>query len=111
MTRAWTAPLAAAGLLMVATVSSFAQANPPVPEHPSNTTQQNSNSGTKPENMGKSGWTGGRQDTTPQSETTGSGPHAAERETPGNVNNDSSYATGADLKGPPTQFPATQTPE
>jgi hypothetical protein len=61
--------------------------------------------------MGGSGWTGGRKDPAPQSETTGAGPRDPNTETPGNINNDSSYATGEDLKGPPAKFPATQTPE
>ena len=112
MTRAWTAPLVAAGLLIVATGISAAQTpNQSNTEHPSNTTKQNSNSGTRPENMGVNGWTGGRQDSTPQAETSGSGPGAGHSDTPGNINNDSSYVTGEDLKGPPAQFPANQTPE
>lgn len=111
MKRALLAPLAAAGIVMIATGLSFAQGQAPTPnEHPANTTQQNSNSGTRPENMGKSGWTGGRQDTTPSSETTGTG-GAPEAHTPGNINNDSVYSTGTDLKGPPAKFPAPKTPE
>jgi hypothetical protein len=111
MKHAWAMSLAA-GLLLVATGIATAQApNAPATEHPSNTTKQRSNSGTAPENMGASGWTGGRKDATPQAETTGSGPGDARSETPGNINNDSVYATGTDLKGPPAQFPATQTPE
>lgn len=112
MKRAWMAPLGAVGILILATGICSAQAPNQVPaENPGNTTRQNSDSGTRPENMGTSGWTGGRQDGTPQSETTGAGPGAGHSETPGNINNDSSYATGRDLKGPPTQFPANQTPE
>lgn len=112
MKRAWMAPLVAAALLTVSTGMSVAQApSQPHTEHPSNTTKQNSDSGTKPENMGTSGWTGGRQDGTPQDETTGAGPGAGHADTPGNINNDSTYATGEDLNGPPAQFPANQTPE
>ena len=118
MKRAWMTPVAAAGLVVSMTVVSLAQApdpsrptNPAHVEHPSNTTKQNSDSATKPENMGTSGWTGGRQDATPQSETTGAGPGAGHADTPGNINNDSSYATGEDLKGGPAQFPANKTPE
>jgi hypothetical protein len=101
----WVMPLAA-GLLFVATGIATAQApDQPLNEHPSNTTKQNSDSGTRPENMGASGWTGGRKDTSPHphAETTGSNP--------GNINEDSEYATGTDLKGPPAQFPPARTPE
>jgi hypothetical protein len=107
----WAMPLAA-GLLAVATTIAVAQVpNAATTEHPSNTTKQRSNSGTAPENMGASGWTGGRKDATPQAETSGAGPGDVHSETPGNINNDSVYATGTDLKGPPAQFPANQTPE
>ena len=43
--------------------------------------------------------------------TNGAGPGAGHNDTPGNINNDSSYATGEDLKGAPAQFPANKTPE
>ena len=62
-------------------------------------------SGTKPGGMGSTGWTGGRKDTHDggAAETTGA--------SPGNINNDSEYATGEDLKGPALQFPPSRTPE
>lgn len=55
------------------------------------------NSGTHPDNIGKTGWTGGRADT--------------HRDGPDSGEDPSWYATGADLKGPATQFPANKTPE
>lgn len=112
MKRVWIAPLTAASILVFTAGISAAQApNQPHTEHPSNTTKQNSDSGTRPENMGTSGWTGGRQDADSRSDTTGAGPSAAENNAPRNINDDSEYATGQDLKGAPAKFPATQTPE
>jgi hypothetical protein len=103
--RNWAA-LLAAGLLFAATGISAAQTpDQPAAERPEHITKQNSDSGTRPENMGASGWTGGRKDTSPHpnAETTGSNP--------GNINEDSEYATGEDLKGPPAQFAPARTPE
>jgi hypothetical protein len=62
-------------------------------------------SGTKPGSMGSTGWTGGRRDSHSGAgpETTGSSPN--------NINNESEYSTGTDLKGPPIKFPANKTPE
>lgn len=65
-------------------------------------------SGVKPGNMGTTGWNGGRKDSH-------SAPDGTEPETtgsnPGNINKDSEYATGEDLKGPPARFPPNRTPE
>lgn len=95
----------------------FAAAILSAPAHAQDTTKQQpgltpgeagADSGTKPGNMGATGWNGGRKDShsSPggtEPETTGSNP--------GNINEDSSYATGKDLKGPPAQFPPDRTPE
>lgn len=55
-------------------------------------------SGTAPEGRGSTGWTGGSRD------QTGTGNPEAAADQP-------FMATGVDLKGPPRQFPAGQTPE
>jgi hypothetical protein len=104
-------PLIAAAMMVSATVS-FAQNNTPpanAVENPSNTTQQNSGSGTAPENMGATGWTGGsRGQTHDSATTTGQGGSAQDTEA---AKDQPVMATGEDLKGPPTQFPANKTPE
>ena len=56
------------------------------------------NSGITPEGMGSTGWTGGNRG------QTGTGNPEAAKDQP-------FMATGVDLKGPPRQFPAGQTPE
>ena len=56
------------------------------------------NSGTAPGGMGSTGWTGGNRG------PTGTGNPEAAADQP-------FMATGVDLKGPPRQFPAGQTPE
>ncbi|MFA6265554.1 MAG: hypothetical protein WC670_07560 [Pseudolabrys sp.] len=73
--------------------------------------QQDSHSdGTKPENMGSTGWTGGTGGShigTSNSLTDGSGTNAnseAAKDQP-------LTATGEDLKGPAVRFPAGKTPE
>jgi len=56
-------PLIAAAMMVSATVS-FAQNNTPpanAVENPANTPQHSSGSGTAPENMGATGWTGVRR--------------------------------------------------
>ena len=73
-------------------------------------TQAGSNSGTAPEHLGASGWTGGSRGQTKDGATTGqsAGPS---KDDPEAAKNQPSMATGEDLKGPPTQFPANKTPE
>ena len=73
-------------------------------------TQAGNNSGTAPEHLGSSGWTGGSRGQTKDGATTGQnvGPS---RDDPEAAKNQPSMATGEDLKGPPTQFPANKTPE
>jgi len=104
-------PLIAAAMMVSATTS-FAQNNTPpanAVENPSNTTQQNSGSGTAPENMGATGWTGGsRGQTHDSATTTGQGNSAQDTEA---AKDQPVMATGEDLKGPPTQFPPNKTPE
>jgi hypothetical protein len=104
-------PLIAAAM-MVAATTSFAQNNTPpanAVENPSNTTKQDSGSGTAPENMGATGWTGGsRGQTHDSATTTGQGNSARDTEA---AKDQPVMATGEDLKGPPTQFPANKTPE
>jgi hypothetical protein len=104
-------PLIAAAM-MVAATTSFAQNNTPpanAVENPSNTTQDNSGSGTAPENMGATGWTGGsRGQTHDSATTTGQGNSARDTEA---AKDQPVMATGEDLKGPPTQFPPNKTPE
>jgi hypothetical protein len=104
-------PLIAAAM-MVSAATSFAQNNTPpanAVENPSNTTQHNSGSGTAPENMGATGWTGGsRGQTHDSATTTGQGNSARDTEA---AKDQPVMATGEDLKGPPTQFPPNKTPE
>jgi len=63
------------------------------------TAQQSSTSGTAPEHMGSGGHTGA---------DTGNASAASSHE---NINHDSTYASGEDLRGPAVHFPATKTPE
>lgn len=65
-------------------------------------------SGVKPGNMGATGWSGGRKDSHLAPEGT---EPATTGSNHGNINKDSEYATGEDLKGPPAQFPPNRTPE
>ena len=81
---------------------SFAQAQQPDNSAParlnnSATPQPNGPSGTDPGNIGNTGWTGGRPDTHKESSDQGAIQPAV--------------ASGADLKGPTEQFPASKTPE
>ena len=104
-------PLIAAAMMVSATTS-FAQNNTPpanAVENPSNTTQHNSGSGTAPENMGSTAWTGGsRGQTHDSATTTGQGNDARDAEA---AKDQPVMATGEDLKGPPKQFPPNKTPE
>jgi hypothetical protein len=86
--------------IAVATPSSVRAQNGPGSEGAGKAT-----SGTAPEHMGNSGWTGGSPGT-----TDGMSPgHTSER--PGSINDDTHYATGVDLKGPAVTFPPSKTPE
>jgi hypothetical protein len=104
-------PLIAAAMLASATFS-FAQNNTPpadAVENPATTSQQNSGTGTAPENMGATGWTGGsRGQTKDSATTTGQGSAAQDAEA---AKDQPVMATGEDLKGPPKQFPPNKTPE
>jgi hypothetical protein len=93
-------PIAAAMLLAAAT-GTLAQNNTPK--------QPNTNSGTSPAEMGATGWTGATRGQTHDSATV-SGPGASARDTEA-AKDQPAMATGADLKGPPAQFPANKTPE
>lgn len=107
-------PLIAA-TMMVAATASFAQNNTPpanAVENPSNTTQHNSGSGTAPENMGATGWTGGSRGQTHNSATTtGQGNAAQDAKDAAATKDQPAMATGEDLKGPPKRFPPNKTPE
>jgi hypothetical protein len=114
MKRIWLIPLTAAGVWLSATAFVAAQTpDQKATENPATTTQHRSNTGTAPENMGASGWTGGRKDSAPTADTTGAAPSASDSASGGtNINDDSVYATGEDLKGPTAHFlPASRTPE
>jgi len=103
-------PVIAAAMMVSATIS-FAQNNTPpanAVENPSNTTQHNSGSGTAPENMGATGWTGGSRGQTHDSATTGQTSSAQDAEA---AKDQPVEASGQDLKGPPQQFPPNKTPE
>jgi hypothetical protein len=105
-------PLIAAAV-MVSAATSFAQNNTPpanAVENPSNTPQHSSGSGTAPENMGATGWTGGsRGQTHDSATTTGQGGSAAQDVEA--AKDQPVEASGRDLKGPPQQFPPNKTPE
>jgi hypothetical protein len=104
-------PLIAAAMVLSAT-SSFAQNNTPpanAVENPSNTPQHSSGSGTAPENMGATGWTGGSRGQTQDSATTTGQGNAAQDAAA--AKDQPAMATGEDLKGPPKQFPPNKTPE
>ncbi|MDB5617149.1 hypothetical protein [Tardiphaga sp.] len=91
----------AASVLTLAAIPSLAQ---------NNTQQQPDNhSGTAPENMGATGWTGGSRGQTHDSATS-SGPGNSAKDTEA-AKDQPEMATGEDLKGPPVQFPANKTPE
>jgi hypothetical protein len=115
--RGWAGPLAAGLLLAAAGIASAQAPDPRLNEHPSNTTKQDSDSASKPENMGTSGWTGGlggshigtsNETTRVGPDSTGIGPTDPDH---GNINDDTYYASGSDLKGSAVQFPANRTPE
>jgi predicted membrane-bound mannosyltransferase len=103
-------PLIAATMMVSATVS-FAQNNSApanAAEHSSHT-PQNSSSGTAPENMGATAWTGGSRGQTKDSATT------TKQTTPAQdaeaAKDQPEMASGEDLKGPPEKFPPYKTPE
>lgn len=74
-------------------------------------TQAASNSGTAPEHLGSSGWTGGSRGQTKDGATTTGQSTRPNSDDPEAAKNQPSMATGEDLKGPPAQFPANKTPE
>src|SRR4030081_3738601 len=94
-------PLIAAAMVGATTIS-FARNNTPpahAVENPSNTPQHSSGSGTAPENMGATAWTGGsRGQTHDSATTTGQGGSARDTEA---AKDQPVMATGKDLKGPP----------
>jgi hypothetical protein len=114
MMRTLGLPLIAAAMMASATVS-FAQNNTPpanAVENPATTPQHNSGTGTAPENMGATGWTGGsRGQTHDSATTTGQGNAAQDAKDAAAAKDQPAMATGEDLKGPPTQFPPNKTPE
>jgi hypothetical protein len=101
-------PLAAA--LLIAASASQAQQSQPRETTPQ---QQDSHSdGTAPHGMSSSGWTGGTGGshigTSNQLTTGASSDHGSASE---DASDQPLMATGKDLNGPPTQFPANKTPE
>lgn len=114
------------------TVAAIAQQQPsgqPAAQQPleshSNTQQNGSAAGTHPENMGSTGWTGGTGGSHIGTSNTLTEEGGASKGTTGAASGDTRdltpnseaakdqplMATGSDLKGPPTRFPANQTPE
>jgi hypothetical protein len=98
--------LSALGLM---TSGTWAQQAQPAETTPS---QQDSHSGgTAPHGIGSTGWTGGTGGShigTSNSLTTGSAPR---EDSSDSAKDQPEMATGEDLKGPPTRFPANKTPE
>jgi len=102
-------------------------AQQPRETHPQ--TKDSQSDGTKPENMGSTGWTGGTGGshigtsnsltddgaaTNGTAGTTGSGANAGTNDpTPNSeaAKDQPLMATGVDLKGEPTRFPANKTPQ
>lgn len=105
-------PLLAVTLIMMSGITaSFAQtSNPPADtmEKPAET-PPSSGTGTAPEGMGSTGWTGGSRGQTKDSTTT-AGENAGGQNTD-DAKDQPPVATGEDLKGPAAQFPASNTPE
>jgi hypothetical protein len=113
--RAFGTPLLAASIslsalgLMTSACAQETQRTQPAETTPSQ--QDSHSSGTAPQGMGSSGWsggTGGSHIGTSNSLTTGSTPREAASDS---AADQPEMATGEDLKGPPTQFPANKTPE
>jgi hypothetical protein len=101
------ATVAASGM-----TASFAQSSTPpaaTMEQPATTPQHSSGSGTNPEGMGSTGWTGGSRGQTHDSATT-TGQNTSARDAEA-AKDQPSMATGKDLQGPAMQFPANKTPE
>jgi hypothetical protein len=101
--------LIAAALIGSATYSFAQNTSPPASsvEQPSTTPRHSTGTGTAPENMGATGWTGGSRGQTKDSATTG---QSSAQDTEA-AKDQPAMATGEDLKGPPAQFPANKTPE
>jgi len=89
----------------VAAIAQNTSANPPggAVENPS-ATPQSSQSGTHPDGMGSTGWTGPHRGQTEKSK-------GEDGEDRAQAANQPLTATGEDLKGPPTQFAPSKTPE
>jgi hypothetical protein len=110
--------VALGGALLLVSAATFSlaqdQTNPPASalEKPADP-QDASGSGTAPEGIGSTGWTGGSR--SDEGKTTGSGSDnngpSAPRTGPGAAENQPVMATGVDLNGPPTRFRASETPE
>jgi hypothetical protein len=102
---------AAAFLLIVAIAPALAQEHPQPPSAPAEQPAKppdHDSSGTSPDGMGSTGWTGGsRGQSKPEVGSRGL--------TGGKAHEDAAdqtlMATGVDLNGPPTRFPAWETPE
>jgi hypothetical protein len=104
-------PLIACALMVSATVSVAQNNTPPAnaAEDASHTPQHSSGSGTAPENMGATGWSGGsRGQTKDSATTTGQTTPAQDAEA---AKDQPAMASGEDLKGPPEKFPPNKTPE
>jgi hypothetical protein len=102
-------PLTTMVVLVSAATLSLAQidTNPPAGtlERPV-AVPDSSGSGTAPEGVGSTGWTGGSR--SPGDTTTGQNSHALDSDA---AQQQPLMATGADLLGRPKRFPAAQTPE
>lgn len=88
-------------------VAQNSAAPPGQPAHPEqSTTPQANDAGTRPEGLGSTGWGGGSRGQSKPS-TAGSARGADEA----SAADQPLMATGVDLNGPPTRFPANKTPE
>lgn len=99
---------AAALLISLALPMALAQDHSATPASPENSSHSD---GTAPQGMGSTGWTGGSGGShtgTSNSQTTGAAPREGSS---GPAADQPETATGEDLNGPPTRFPADKTPE
>ncbi len=121
--------LIASSALAGAAIAQQHPAEQPAAEQPreskAHTPQNGDAEGTKPENMGSTGWTGGTGGShigtsntlTEQGDASNGTTGAASGDTKDLRSNSEAAkdqpltATGVDLKGPPTRFPANQTPQ
>jgi len=109
--RVWAVGAYSASLILIVTAAPLlAEDNPRQPgaamEQPATSPDLDS-SGTSPGGLGSTGWTGGSRSQSQPSV----GSRALAGVEQGQAGDQTLMATGVDLNGPPTRFPASETPE